>query len=134
MSIFLDEVCFILFLLQAMALSFDCSMKELSKMTDSELRRARNEVYARRGKIYTSPDLQLYFKSKTWYKEIESNVSITKEDKTCIDRIVPVEKSNRNTKSFVPIDHKISPARIERVIHLEPSVMSESGEELISLL
>ncbi|WP_051197445.1 protein kinase domain-containing protein [Butyrivibrio sp. MB2005] len=37
-------------------------------MTDEELRLARNEIYARHGRMFTSEDLQEYFYSKSWYR------------------------------------------------------------------
>lgn len=42
--------------------------EELSKLSSEELRIARNEIYARHGRIFDSPDLRSYFESKMWYK------------------------------------------------------------------
>lgn len=41
---------------------------ELSTLTGEELRLARNELYARHGRIFTSPELSSYFSEKEWYK------------------------------------------------------------------
>ena len=44
---------------------FDRSYFE--KMTDAELRLARNEIFARHGRKFDATDLQSYFDSKSWY-------------------------------------------------------------------
>lgn len=41
--------------------------EELSNYTKEDLRIARNEIYARHGRIFSSEDLQQYFNSKNWY-------------------------------------------------------------------
>ena len=49
-------------------------------MSNSELNMALNEIYARRGRIFTDPDLNAYFRSQDWYtpkytaEEFASNV------------------------------------------------------------
>ncbi|RJS60615.1 YARHG domain-containing protein [Bacillus sp. PK3_68] len=40
---------------------------DLSGLSKSELRLARNEIYARHGYIFNSKDLQNYFSSQSWY-------------------------------------------------------------------
>ena len=39
----------------------------LEAMTDEELRLARNEIYARHGRMFDSADLDQYFRSTSWY-------------------------------------------------------------------
>lgn len=46
------------------------SETELAKLTDEELRLARNELYARHGRMFDDPVLRAYFSSKTWYDGI----------------------------------------------------------------
>lgn len=41
---------------------------ELSGLTPEELRIARNEIYARHGRIFKSEDLNQYFRKKSWYE------------------------------------------------------------------
>ena len=41
---------------------------ELRGLSASVLRLARNEIYARHGRLFESQDLQLYFNSQPWYK------------------------------------------------------------------
>ena len=44
------------------------SQSELSKLSKSKLRLARNEIYARHGRKFNSKDLQDYFNGCSWYK------------------------------------------------------------------
>lgn len=41
---------------------------ELKKLTQEELRIARNEIMARHGRIFRDPTLDAYFRSKEWYQ------------------------------------------------------------------
>ena len=41
---------------------------ECQALTADELRIARNEIYARRGRLFDSEDLQAYFNAQSWYK------------------------------------------------------------------
>lgn len=40
---------------------------DIATLTKGQLRIARNEIYARHGYVFKSPDLQNYFSSKSWY-------------------------------------------------------------------
>lgn len=44
------------------------TISELEELTEYECRLARNEIYARRGRIFNDPALQAYFNSKSWYE------------------------------------------------------------------
>lgn len=44
--------------------------EELENLSDEELRLARNEIYARHGRIFSSDDLKQYFESKSWYQPL----------------------------------------------------------------
>jgi len=41
---------------------------ELSSLTDQQLWIARNEIYARHGRLFSNQELQTYFNGKSWYK------------------------------------------------------------------
>ena len=43
------------------------SQAEVSEMSRSELNLALNEIYARRGRIFTDPELDAYFRAQSWY-------------------------------------------------------------------
>ncbi|GEM_PF-1428065 len=40
---------------------------EISTLSEAELRLARNEIYARHGRIFQAEDLHTYFSAKSWY-------------------------------------------------------------------
>ena len=42
--------------------------EDLEGLSSEQLRLARNEIFARHGRIFGSSDLQEYFESKSWYK------------------------------------------------------------------
>ncbi len=42
--------------------------EELKSISPDQLRVARNEIYARHGRQFTSPDLQTYFEARDWYE------------------------------------------------------------------
>lgn len=44
--------------------------RDLAGLTAAELRLARNELYARHGRMFDSEDLDAYFRSKSWYTPI----------------------------------------------------------------
>lgn len=44
--------------------------EELMGLTDEELRIARNEIFARHGRKFTSEDMNLYFSGQVWYTPI----------------------------------------------------------------
>lgn len=44
------------------------TLEDLSGLTGEELRLARNEIYARHGRMFKSSDLEMYFSEKAWYK------------------------------------------------------------------
>lgn len=46
------------------------SQSEVDAMSEDELNIAINEIYARRGRIFTSPDLAAYFNAQSWYKPL----------------------------------------------------------------
>lgn len=48
------------------------TLEELSSLSLEQLRIARNEIYARHGREFSSEDLKNYFSSKSWYKPIYS--------------------------------------------------------------
>lgn len=47
----------------------EISKSELTSFTPWQLKVARNEIYARHGRLFVHEDLKCYFKSKNWYFE-----------------------------------------------------------------
>ena len=74
------------------------SESELSAFTEWELKVARNEIYARRGRTFKDSALQSYFNSKPWYygsveaKDFKETV-FNEYEKANIDTIAKYEKS-----------------------------------------
>ena len=70
--------------------------KEVENLSDAECRLAKNEIYARHGRMFDSADLQDYFESKSWYKgtvkpsDFDESV-LNKYEKANIDLISSME-------------------------------------------
>lgn len=72
--------------------SYYYSESDLSYLSTYELYLARNEIYARHGRIFNNEDLQHYFGSKSWYTP-----RIAPEDFDDATMLNDYEKSNRDT-------------------------------------
>lgn len=46
------------------------TLEEIKTLSKEQLRLARNEIYARHGRIFSAEDLQTYFSGKSWYVPI----------------------------------------------------------------
>lgn len=58
------------------------SATEMHKLSKSELRIARNEIFARRGRIFISADLREHFERFAWYRPISTKVEVSDIEKT----------------------------------------------------
>lgn len=76
------------------------TQKQLAGLTSEQLSRARNEIYARHGRRFKTPELQQYFDSREWYvpqyspeefDKIEDSV-LSETEKYNLDQIKAVEK------------------------------------------
>jgi uncharacterized protein YecT (DUF1311 family) len=56
---------------------------ELAGLCRAQLRLARNEIYARHGRIFDSPDLQAWFAAQPWYRPLAREVVLS-----------PIERAN----------------------------------------
>lgn len=72
----------------------------LHSLSSEELKLARNEIYARHGRLFSDPGLQAYFSSKSWYhgtidpRDFDSSV-FSDIEKRNIDLIVAEEDSRK---------------------------------------
>ena len=57
------------------------SRDELEKLSDWELWMARNEIYARHGRIFSNEEAQSYFESKSWYEGLFDGATYDKNGK-----------------------------------------------------
>ena len=71
-------------------------------MTLNELRIARNELYARHGRIFNDGGLQAYFESRSWYhgtilsNDFKDELFFNDYEKKNRDLIVEVENEKKN--------------------------------------
>ena len=72
--------------------SYYYKTSQLEYLSNYELYLARNEIYARHGRIFNNEDLQHYFGSKSWYTP-----KIAPEDFDDATMLNDYEKSNRDT-------------------------------------
>lgn len=73
------------------------SYSDLSGLSQTEVSLARNEIYARHGRKFTSDSIRAYFESQSWYKprinpDDFSESVFNKYEKKNIDTIVKYEK------------------------------------------
>lgn len=64
---------------------------DLVGLTKEECRIARNEIYARHGRMFSDPDLQNYFNSVSWY---DGYLTADEFDESVLSQ---TEKDNLNT-------------------------------------
>ncbi len=79
------------------------NITEMKTKTMKELRILRNEVFARKGYIFKSKDLQEYFSKQIWYKpNPDSEIQLSTKEKTYINQIKNLEKNiSQNTCSCI---------------------------------
>ncbi len=74
---------------------------ELKDKTLNFLIYARNEIFARYGYIFKNPDLNIYFRNMTWYKQKSSDVKLNEFEEYNVNLIKQVEDTrNKNLKIF----------------------------------
>lgn len=75
------------------------SESELNALTDYELYLARNEIYARNGRLFKNQDLQDYFNRKSWYSgryspdSFDSIVTLNSFEKKNAQTMLALEKA-----------------------------------------
>ncbi len=68
------------------------SEEELYGMTSQELKIMRNEIFARHGYIFSSPDLIEHFSTKTWYSPETTDVTLSDIESKNVDIIKHYEQ------------------------------------------
>ncbi|WP_234859097.1 YARHG domain-containing protein [Aquimarina aquimarini] len=83
--------------------------KELNSKSINELRIIRNKIFAKKGYVFKSKDLQQYFKAKKWYVPKENlKISLSEIEKQNIELIKQIEskkKKNTNPEKFIDTIH-----------------------------
>ncbi|WP_026660603.1 YARHG domain-containing protein [Butyrivibrio sp. AC2005] len=75
----------------------------LEQFSSSDLRIARNEIYARHGRMFSSSDLQNYFNSKSWYTPIYSPEEFDALGDSVLNKY---EKANRDIIAAIEASRK----------------------------
>lgn len=66
---------------------------DLDDFSKAELRIMRNEIYARKGEIFTTPELKKYFDAQPWYKPKEGLYKLTDIEEHNVKLSKKLEKS-----------------------------------------
>jgi hypothetical protein len=73
---------------------------EVSNLSLRQLFIARNEIYARKGRIFITPELTEYFSSYAWYHPYAAEVSLNALEEANVKTLHDVEKEHSNTAFF----------------------------------
>ncbi len=71
--------------------------KQLAKLSEKDIRIARNEIYARHGLIFQSEDLNEYFGAKQWYEgttEDSDSIVLSDVEQKNLEAIIAYEKKH----------------------------------------
>jgi hypothetical protein len=77
------------------------SSVDVKGRTKDELRVARNEIFARRGRYFTSPELTAYFSKFRWYVPSTWNPSLSTIEATNVDFLDRVENGGVPASDFI---------------------------------
>lgn len=80
------------------------SAADLADLSAGELRIARNEIFARRGRMFVGLDLSFYFSQFTWYAPTAPEVTLSDIEKTNVGLIVNAEHSTTQMPTPSPGD------------------------------
>lgn len=64
---------------------------DIADLDKAELRLARNEIYARHGRIFRSPDLAAHFSRYAWYRPVAAEVSLSPVEQRNVDLLQQAE-------------------------------------------
>jgi YARHG domain/TIR domain len=64
--------------------------EELANLSNDQLRLARNEIYARHGRIFRDPQLAAHFSRYSWYNPTEEEVALSPTEQANVDLIARV--------------------------------------------
>jgi hypothetical protein len=64
---------------------------DLQNLSAQQLRIARNEIYARHGRIFQDPALRAYFSGKSWYRAVAGSVELSPVEQTNVQLIQSFE-------------------------------------------
>jgi hypothetical protein len=109
---------------EASTITFEhLSDQELESKSKEELRLIRNEVFARKGYVFKSEDLNTYFKTKSWYTP-DATIKVTLSDKeqSYIDKVKNIENLNQKIDKCLDYINE----NIKKVYPISQSVMESN--------
>lgn len=74
---------------------------DIAHLSPGELRIARNEIFARHGRIFVSPDLRAYFAKRSWYHPVAPEVQITALEEQNVQFLRAAETSSDHAELTV---------------------------------
>jgi hypothetical protein len=66
-------------------------LADVQDLPTDQLRIARNEIYARHGRVFQDPALRRYFSSKSWYRGVAGTVELSPVEQANVQLIQSVE-------------------------------------------
>lgn len=112
--------------------------QELSGLSKEQLRLARNEIYARRGRKFETEDLNQYFSSQPWYsgylsaEEFDDSV-LNGYEKANLDLIKKVEQGENNNNSSGQMSIDINNTYAEYVVSGGGDYITVNDEKYYSM-
>jgi hypothetical protein len=114
------------------------SADEVARLSPAELSIARNEIFARRGRIFNSPDLRAYFSRFPWYQPRASEVALNAVESQNVEIIQEAEGPTPLAPPPPPSSGFIFPDSDRRVLspdevaRLSPAELSIARNEIFA--
>lgn len=68
------------------------SRDEVARLSRNDLRIARNEIFARKGRLFQSPELRDYFSRFPWYRPLYQEVSLNPIEQANVNLLLSMER------------------------------------------
>lgn len=100
----------------------------IRRETMAQLERARNEIFARHGRIFKEPSISDYFNSQAWYvpsvepENFDAQVTLNEFEQTNLQKIMSVEEENKeltNNNGFIGVLGSYNNGSSGRLVSLE---------------
>lgn len=116
------------------------SPADLAGRSAGELRIARNEIFARRGRIFVGADLRAYFSQFPWYRPRDSEVDLSDIESANVALIFDAERAappapvqaRLPTRDFVFSDSDRRPLTAADVAHLSSAELRVARNEIFA--
>ena len=89
--------------------TLEVSDVDLQEKTIGQLRLMRNEVYARKGYVFHSEDLNSYFKRQSWYTpNPDTSIELNEEEKAFVDKIKNYEEKLKLQQQLIDEENQLA--------------------------